>query len=686
MATGVLRWSDKTIDGAVAGLAGWTLVFHLARWGGLNRDVALVLWIVLMGVWLAIRLRVPADERQARTPSLVGNSKWTPGVRTAVAGLLCVAALLSWVTVDGLWWPLVWAVLVAFLAVIVRGVLAGVRTSAGEQPVGGSRLTPAATMSVVVLALGMALLSLVMVRPDQDDVFVVNRSTWIAEHDQAFPDRDTVFSDDFLPSQRPAGLPTSLEAFVGSVAAATKVTASTLSYLVLAPLVAALGVLATWRLLRSFGARSPVLATWVAMSFLVLDGVEHGSFGNFSVGRSWQGKVAFLVLVVPTLWHHAAAWGATGQRRSLRATALGVLAGLGLTSTAVLVTPAVVVAASLATTVAVSLGREGLRRLAWALVATMPVILTGLVTLLSEPQRLNELAGVVGDGIWAAFDPLRWFDSGTEPVEVLRMVFGSGLVTFVALVAALLAWTAGTDRQSRLLLLAGPTIVFTVFLAPGFLDVLNELGEADAVAWRVAWVLPIPAMVGLFLTAPRPEFGQGLGARAPLIAPLIVLGVLAASGTAITSPSNRGTELVWPPSLDLPRPEVDGARGLVDRAPDGGLVAGPEDVDFAVSVLTSKVKTVNPRSAYLTGRHVGEEFLAEDRRVLSHALDHGWAEWGAAAVTQALDGLQPDAVCLKTVVPYGNGAEVEEILVGAGYRRDGSNAACRFFVRSDFES
>ena len=47
----------------------------------------------------------------------------------------------------------------------------------------------------------VALLSLVMVRPDQDDVFVVNRSTWIAEHDTSFPERDTVFSDDVLPVQ-----------------------------------------------------------------------------------------------------------------------------------------------------------------------------------------------------------------------------------------------------------------------------------------------------------------------------------------------------------------------------------------------------------------------------------------------------------------------------------------------------
>ena len=132
----------------------------------------------------------------------------------------------------------------------------------------------------------------------------------MAEHDAAFPERDTIFSADVLPVERPAGLPTSVEALVGSVAAFLSGalwsgSAASVTYLGFGPMVAAFSVLATWRLLRGLGARSPALATWVGTAFLVLDGVEHGSFGNFSAGRSWQGKVVFLVVVVPTLWHHA---------------------------------------------------------------------------------------------------------------------------------------------------------------------------------------------------------------------------------------------------------------------------------------------------------------------------------------------------------------------------------------------
>jgi hypothetical protein len=315
--------------------------------------------------------------------------------------------------------------------------------------------------------------------------------------------------------------------------------------------------------------------------------------------------------------------------------------------------------------------------------AVAPALLVGLSTLVADPQRLTDLATsvvvVVDSGVRAAFDPLRWLDSGTEPVAMLRMVFGRGPTAFVAMAAALSAWTVVRDRKARLVLLAAPLVAFGMFGAPGVFDVLNEVGEADAIAWRMSWVLPVPAMVGLLLTARRPGFGA-----APVVVPVLVLAVVLATGTPITSSANRGTELVWPPTIDLPRPEVDAARTLIDQslsdgAPGGGLVAGPEDVDFAVSVLTSRVKAVNPRSSYLQGRHVDAAFGADHRRVLSHALTHGYAEWGADALADALGSLRPDAVCLTVGAP-GDGAEVAGVLADGGYRSAGTDSACSFWI------
>ena len=658
--TGVLlaRRSDRVLDLAVGALAIWTVVFHLARLIGLTRDPAFGLWFVATVVLAVVLARSTGGWAAVGGHGSAGRIP-APPVVLGLAG----AAVLAFVDVDGLWWPLAWLGLVGVMAVAAYAVRDGGSTPATTGRAALHHTSRTAAISVLVLAGLAALLALVMVRPDLDDVFVVNRSAWVAANDGVFPDRDTIFSDDVLPVERPAALSTSVEALLGSAAAAGRVSAVALTHLGFGPLIAALAVLATWRLLRGLGARSAAAATWAGTLFLMLDGAVHGSFGNFFAGRSWQGKAVFLLLVVPTLWHHGAAYGRTGLRRHLLALGAGVVAGLGLTSSSVLVAPPVVLAAVAAT--ALDAGEP--RRIARAMVAATPALLAGCYALIAVPQRLGDAGAVLG-----LLDVRRFLDSGTEPISTLRMVFGQGPAAYVALAAALTAWAVMGSRGSRMVLLAGPVVVFGAFLAPGVLDVLDAAGEADAVAWRTLWVLPLPAMVGLVLTAARP------GVRAaPVVLAAVVLVFLLLVGTPITSSDNRGTELVWPPTVDLPRPEVDSARTLIHMAPVGGTVAGPEEVDFAVSVLGVDVRAVNPRASYLRGRHAGPDFHALDRLTLTHALEHGYAEWGPEAMARALDVLAPDVVCLRT----GRGDEVVDVLVAGGYVTAGVDDTCRFFIR-----
>ncbi len=655
----IARGSDRTLDLVVGALAIWTVVFHLARLVGLTRDPAFGLWVLATVVLAVLLARSTGGWASAGGHGSAGRIPPTP----VVLGL-ATAAVLAFVQVDGLWWPLAWLALVGVLGAAAYSVRDGGSTPATTVRAALHRTSRTAAVSVLVLAGLAALLALVMVRPDLDDVFVVNRSAWVAANDTVFPDRDTIFSDDVLPVERPAALSTSVEALLGSAAAAGRVSAVALTHLGFGPLIAALAVLATWRLLRGLGARSAAAATWAGTLFLMLDGAVHGSFGNFFAGRSWQGKAAFLLLVVPTLWHHGAAYGRTGLRRHLLALAAGVVAGLGLTSSSVLVAPPVVLAAVAAT--ALDAGEP--RRIARSVAAAAPALLAGCYALFAAPQRLGDAVAVLG-----FLDVRRFLDSGTEPIAMIRMVFGEGPAALVALVAALTAWAVVGSRGSRMLLLAGPVVVFGAFLAPGVLDVLDAAGEADAVAWRTLWVLPLPAMVGLVVTAGRP------GVRAaPAVSAAVVLVFLLLVGTPITSSANRGTEMVWPPVVDLPRPEVESARTLIYMAPVGGTVAGPADVDFAVSVLGVDVRAVNPRASYLRGRHAGRDFNALDRLTLTHALEHGYAEWGPEATARALDVLAPDVVCLRK----GRGHEVVDVLAAGGYVTAGVDDTCRFFIRS----
>ncbi len=152
-----------------------------------------------------------------------------------------------------------------------------VRAGEGARPV-----LAVGALAVVGMAVVFAALSAVTVRPDADDVFLINRSNWVEERGGQFPVGDTLFSDEVFRADRPERPPTSIEPLVGAVARILPVGSPTVAYLWLAPLASALGVLALWRLLRTLRAPAPALACLVGAGFLALDGAVHTSFGNMS--------------------------------------------------------------------------------------------------------------------------------------------------------------------------------------------------------------------------------------------------------------------------------------------------------------------------------------------------------------------------------------------------------------------
>ena len=201
--TGVLlaRRSDRVLDLAVGALAIWTVVFHLARLIGLTRDPAFGLWFVATVVLAVVLARSTGGWAAVGGHGSAGRIP-APPVVLGLAG----AAVLAFVDVDGLWWPLAWLGLVGVMAVAAYAVRDGGSTPDTTGRAALHRTSRTAAISVLVLAGLAALLALVMVRPDLDDVFVVNRSAWVAANAGVFPDRDTIFSDDVLPVERPAAL------------------------------------------------------------------------------------------------------------------------------------------------------------------------------------------------------------------------------------------------------------------------------------------------------------------------------------------------------------------------------------------------------------------------------------------------------------------------------------------------
>jgi hypothetical protein len=653
-----IRTCDHLIDVVIGLIASWTLAFHFSKLFNLERDATLITGIVVfLTVTYFLFNNLEKHKNANDPPSFTSTQNKSHTV--IFLSLIAVSALLAWVDLDGLLWPLAWILLIGVLFFSFKNSWETDRTTTSQRTRELSRL---GTIFVIGLALLTAFLSLIMVRPDQDDVFLVNHSTWVSEHADEMPQRDTIFSDNSLPTERPAGVQTSIESLIGAVAAHVPVTAAALTYFAWGPLIAALGVLVTWRLLRGLGARSPALATWAGTAFLIVDGEMHASFGNFFVGRSWQGKTVLLLLVIPMLWHHGSHWGRTGSKKSLYVATLAGVAGVGLSSSAAFLVPVVILAAVAVT----SIEQQKPQRLIQALIVIAPAVTAGFYTILSEPQKLEAAIGFI-----ASISPKELLDSGNEPIEILRMVFDRGATTFIIMICIFTSWITVKNRSARLILLAGPIVVFLGFFTPGILDVMNEIGDADAVAWRTLWVLPLPAMVGLVLTTPR------AGIRgAPVVASIILIATFLILGTPITSSDNRKAEIVWPPVYDLPQPEQQSASSLIEIAGLGGIVAGPENVDFSVSVMTTKVRSINPRSSYLSGRHAREEFRSDERLILSRGLETGRSEYGTESFENALRVLSPDAVCLKDSKEQ----EVAEVLINVGYKEIGNDGFCRIWV------
>ena len=495
----VIAICDGLLTATVIVLAVWTIVFVVAVALHWSQDVALAIWlvaVVAVAAWLH-RTRRPGTPIQLAPISGLLAGRMRPLVVFAITTAIVASALsaTSWPSRAPRWWVF-WALVVASLGVAAFVVVRTPSTATVDGPPLPSTDGRWGTVLVLAIAALFAIGSAVTQRPDADDVFLVNLSVYIEQHGGDFPTRDTIFSDEVFRSTRPEVPQTSIEPLVGVVARYTPWTAPTLTYLVLGPIAAGLSILALWRVLRTVGAAAPGLATAFGALFLLLDGEGHAAFGNLSFGRSWQGKVIFLIVITPLLVHHGLRWARDGSRRDLALLVAGNVAGLGLTRTAAFIAPTV-------TIIAVGAGALACRRwreVAWATVACIPALLFVLAGALFDPPP-DRIGGAIASGDTESV-PLAASATSLDPGVQWHFVFGDGGRLFIPVAAVLLGWVFVRDRSARLFMVLAPLTLFGVFYAPRVLPWLAEPSGAGSILWRVAWLLPLPMAVGLAATAP----------------------------------------------------------------------------------------------------------------------------------------------------------------------------------------
>jgi hypothetical protein len=668
---------DAALGWVIGAIAAWTVLFHLAMALGWHRDLAGGLWVatlagVAAGLWW---------QRGHRTLAWVGPvlRPVVPERRSAIVVLAValVAAALSatrWLDTRPGWW-VVWALVVLTMAgavlVVARAAPAPVPSRVVPDPSAeGGGPGGWAVALVLAVALAAAIGSAVTQRPDADDVFLVNRSTYVAERPGPLPERDTIFADQVFAVPRPDVVPTSFEPLVGVVAAWSPLAAPTVTYLLVGPLVSGLAVLALWRLLRTLGAAAPAAATAAATAFVLLDGAQHSAFGNLHFARAWQGKVVFLIVVAPAIWHHALRWGRDGSRRDLAMLAVANVAAAGLTSTAMFVAPSI-------TAVAVAAGAwaaAAWRRIGWGVATAVPVVAAAVAAVVVSRQDPSpELAASL-----AATAPWAGMIAAVDPGEQWHRIFGDGLGLVVPVAAVLVAWALVRDRAARLALALAPLVLFAGFYAPGVLDALTEVAGSASILWRVAWVLPVTAAVGLLVTAPALLAPSSRRTALSLAVPVAMVAAMVAGSSWVLDEGNMAARVGWP-AWDVDPDARVAAEALIELSEPGDVVLAPEVVGGVLAIRTTHVHPVNPRFAYMRGRHAVPEFLGPERDLASRAVHTGVPPELAEDLVEAVVVLDVATACVTAGLPD---TDVDAALAAAGLAPVATDAHCTYWRRT----
>jgi hypothetical protein len=627
------RACDALLGFCVLAFATWTLAYHACLVLGLGSGVALAVLaagLVPCGLLAARHEAGSAPARGARPlPPTGGRAP----IVLAVALALVVAAAVA-LAFARRPWPLLW---VLWVAAAIAVLIAGARGPL--VPPGRSRRSAGAGAGVALAwAAGIAALSLVLVKPNADDAYYLRQAAWIAEHER-FPLRDTLHSHDVLPATFSPPLP-SFEPLLGTLAGTAGLTVPELAFLVVAPVVSALAVLALWRLLRTWQVRMVAPALSVAIVFLLFAvepadtdvGLDHLP-GDFFVARPWQGKVVLAAVLVPLLFsllhEHAA------RRRSLLLLAAAGVAAVGLSTTGTFLIPVVALACL------VPAARRAPRHAAAGLAAACAYPAAAMaVALLSEGRQ-----------------PARWRPQDIAPEALVLPAVGSGLLAFVTVTAALAGPLLLAPRCARLGTAMAALLAALAF-APGVPDLLYDLTGLGRPLWRLMWAMPIAALVGALATQPAAAHPR---AAVRLLPALAVGALVALAGTPVWQ--GRNTGLAGHPALKRDASQLAVATALSGLSRDGDVVLAPAGVSSTLLMIDGRVNAVAPRLLYTQALPPTPQAQRAERLLLWSFVNAGLTPGVREdAVTSALRRLGVDIACVKEYATRGR-----RLLAGAGY-------------------
>lgn len=635
---------DGLTHAAVLSFAVWTLVYDVGLVARLHTSLMLALWAACTVAILPLVARLRDRPGDSAQPAGAAPENGPAPARWRLLGLAGVAlgggaALAAAAHGHGVPW--LWAWLLAGLSVAATAVWlwkTGRGTPLKPAP---PRAFPFGSLMAAGAAALAALVSLYLVRPNGDDTYYVSRSVWTAQHG-LIPLRDVLFTHQA--SKPIVGEPplSSIEVAIGAVARLFGVQAGSVTYLVALPVLTFFAVWAVWMLVRRWATRRYEAVFTVAMVYLVWSGASGASFGSFHLVRMWQGKAAFVSLMVPLLYVYLTDWAERRSRRNLVLLIAASVAGAGLSTAAVYVAPliAVAVAVPLLATRQFKGAAGAAATMVYPVVAGLAATAYAPLTHLVNVQRSPAL-------VWS------WV--------IMLGVYGAvgGFAVFAA------PWLS--RRGAPALITAGIACLAFLLMVPAAMALLTDATGIGPVLYRTLWVVPGPVLVGLLASVRlSPALFPRAAARWLAPAPALALcGVFLAAGVPLWSHSSGGTAIADHPSWKYDAPALSMARRMLRADHRPGDVLSTWQVMEAVPLITSRVKSVSPRGYYLhhLGDTVSRSFVT-NRLLLTGLADQARPLPSESAVRDAVAAIGVGYAC----VPADNTPALS-MLTRAGFTR-----------------
>ncbi len=639
--------TGRVVDVCCLAFAAWTVscnavVLAEGSLVDLLRLTGLLLPVLAAG--LLIRRRRPGGlgDWCESQPQADAGSPGAPVRRLGVAhraGLLAAGVLtIASYPVTGSF-TLFWWLFAAYFAVATAITM--------RQPIERSAAAASRRQELALLGLGVlcATATLLAHRPDNDDVFYVNLAVGAADH----PEMPLLKYENIhgIPGQRINAFyrVTSIEVLAGAVSYLSGISAVAVSHWGIATFAGFLVPLAYGRLFRTISGRGWVWAVAGAMVFLLIDGSAHANYGNLAFVRLYQGKCIFLSVVAPGILAYALRFSSRPTARRWLLLSASLIAGSGLTSSAVWAGPAL---AGLALIVAWAPTRRGLARFAAGASAAFYPLTVGLVLKLG--------AGVHAGSRFSSVSKVTPLDL---PEQAFLKVFDDNLAP---LSIAMLAWLLvkpGLGSRVATVFPLGCALVLSPYAAPWVALHLTGIWTY----WRVFWLLPLPALVGLAVIGCRQHLGR---ARAERLVGYVALLALAASlfPTRYTLSRANGVEIKLP-ALKMP-PAYDYVEMVNRSVAPGSFVLAPPEISHWMTIQNRHAHPLISIPKYLQTRLAPDEF---ERRVLLTAYVSGRprAEIPPEALRWSLKHYNLAGVCLDVRAPWVG--EIRDVLTQEGYRK-----------------